>query len=207
VGCALCSFISCGGADWIPPYLIRINDLTRQKAGLYYGSIVMVFGAAGIIFGGRLSYSLSQNGQADLEIKADILATMLHISFGIFYPLMAYANCALLLLCLTVFSAVMHFGVAPAAIQQMMSARMRAQGVAVYLFIISFIGLGLGPTAVAWFTDYADPSNVRMSLLWVGAVFAVESSREFSKLLLPEGIPRKKAGFISCSPLFIPGIL
>jgi len=46
------------------------------------------------------------------------------------------------------------FGIAPAAIQQMMPAAMRGQASAVYLFILNLIGLGLGPTAVAFFTQH-----------------------------------------------------
>ncbi len=46
------------------------------------------------------------------------------------------------------------FGIAPAAIQQMMPNPMRGQASAVYLFIINMIGLGIGPTAVALCTQY-----------------------------------------------------
>ena len=46
------------------------------------------------------------------------------------------------------------FGIAPAAIQQMMPNPMRGQASAVYLFILNLIGLGLGPTAVAAVTQY-----------------------------------------------------
>jgi Na+-driven multidrug efflux pump len=69
----------------------------------------------------------------------------------------------------------MPFGVAAAAIQQMMPARMRAQGSAVYLFVINLIGLGVGPSAVAWVTDYyyGDPNQVGMSLLWVSTLFGI----------------------------------
>ena len=43
----------------------------------------------------------------------------------------------------------MPFGVAPAAIQQMMPNTMRAQATALYLFVINLVGIGLGPTIVA----------------------------------------------------------
>jgi hypothetical protein len=46
------------------------------------------------------------------------------------------------------------FGIAPAAIQQMMPASMRGQASAVYLFILNLIGLGIGPSAVAMCTQY-----------------------------------------------------
>jgi len=135
----------------------------------------MVFGTVGIIFGGWLFGRMTINGQADSKLKVGMLAAMLHIPFGIVYPLMRDANLALLFLCPAVSTAAMPFGVAPAAIQQMMPVRMRAQGAAVYLFVINLIGLGLGPTAVAWCTDsvYGDPGKVHMSLLWVSTIFGV----------------------------------
>ena len=48
-------------------------------------------------------------------------------------------------------------------------ARMRGQVAAIYLFVNNFIGLGLGPTAVAVFTDYVfhDDNMVGYSLLVV----------------------------------------
>jgi len=173
VGFALCSFISYGGAYWIPSFLIRVHELTRQEAGIYYGTIVMVMGTAGIIFGGWLADKMSKKGVADSKIKVGMLAAALHIPFGIIYPLMPDANLALLLICPAVFTAAMPFGVAPAAIQQMMPARMRAQGAAIYLFVVNLIGLGLGPSSVALFTDYVygDPNQVHMSLLWVSTMF------------------------------------
>lgn len=178
VGFALCSFISYGGAYWIPSFLIRVQELTRQEAGLYYGSIVMVFGTAGIIFGGWLADRLSARGMVDSKMKVGMLAALLHIPFGIIYPLMPDATLALIFICPAVFTAAMPFGVAPAAIQQMMPARMRAQGSAIYLFVVNLIGLGLGPSSVAWYTDYVygDPNMVNMSLLWVSTIFGVIAS-------------------------------
>jgi len=47
------------------------------------------------------------------------------------------------------------------------------------------IGLGIGPSAVAWCTDliYKDPMQVGMSLLWVSTLFGV-----FASLLLYLGM-------------------
>ena len=63
-------------------------------------------------------------------------------------------------------------------IQQIMPANMRAQGSALYLFVINLIGLGLGPSAVAWCTDYVfqDPNKVNLSLMWVGTFFGLLSA-------------------------------
>jgi MFS family permease len=63
----------------------------------------------------------------------------------------------------------MPFGVAPAAIQQMMPNSMRSQASAVYLFVINLIGMGIGPSLVAGLTDQVfGDKNVGYSLLIVG---------------------------------------
>lgn len=66
----------------------------------------------------------------------------------------------------------MPFGVAPAAIQEIVPNEMRAQTSAIYLFVVNLVGLGLGPTAVALVTDYvfADDLAVRYSLVIVGSI-------------------------------------
>ena len=56
-----------------------------------------------------------------------------------------------------------------------MPANMRAQGSALYLFVINLIG---EPSAVAWCTDYVfqDPNKVNLSLMWVGTFFGLLSA-------------------------------
>ena len=67
-----------------------------------------------------------------------------------------------------VFFGAMPFGLAPAAIQQLMPNIMRGQASAFYLFVVNLIGLGLGPTVVATLTedvfhDKNNPSTFRCS--------------------------------------------
>ncbi len=53
-----------------------------------------------------------------------------------------------------------------------MPNRMRGQTTAVYLFMTNMIGLGIGPTAIAVFTDYvfSDDSMLRWSMLIVASI-------------------------------------
>jgi len=64
------------------------------------------------------------------------------------------------------------FGIAPAAVQQMMPPTMRAQASAIYLFLVNLIGLGLGPTAVASATQYIfkRDDSVHYSLALVSSI-------------------------------------
>lgn len=178
VGFALCSFISYGSTQWIPTFLNRTYDYSIRSAGINYGYIVMGFGTAGIICGGWLAGKLMERGYKDAKMRAALTAALLHIPFGILFPLMPTAQWALVWLCGAVFFAAMPFGVGPAAIQEMMPNRMRAQASAVYLFVLNLIGLGLGPTAVALSTDYlfGNESQLYLSLVLVSTVFGVVAS-------------------------------
>jgi spore maturation protein SpmA len=66
----------------------------------------------------------------------------------------------------------MPFGLAPAAIQEIVPNSMCGQMSALYLFVVNLPGLGLGPTAVALVNDYVfrDDQAVRYSLLIVTTV-------------------------------------
>ncbi|HBW82839.1 MAG TPA: MFS transporter [Gammaproteobacteria bacterium] len=178
LGIAFTSFVSYGAAYWVPSYLIRVHGLTAQETGIYYGWVVVIFGTAGIVLGGYLADVLTQRGKAAAKMQVAMLGALLGVPFSVLYPLMSTPTAALLALCPAAFAAAMPLGVAAAAIQQIMPANMRAQGSALYLFVINLIGLGLGPSAVAWCTDYIfkDPDKVNLSLLWVGTSFGLVSA-------------------------------
>ena len=98
-----------------------------------------------------------------------LLAAWAVIPFTLVYPLLDNANWAAALMAPTVFFLSMPFGVAPAAIQEIMPNSMRGQASAIYLFVVTLFGLGVGPTAVALVTDFvfADDMALRYSLLLV----------------------------------------
>jgi hypothetical protein len=105
-------------------------------------------------------------------MRVGLLVSIVWFPFGIAYPLLADANWAIAMLIPAAFLASAPFGVAPAAIQQMMPNAMRGQASAVYLFVVNLIGLGIGPSAVAASTQYIfnDDMAVRYSLLIVATL-------------------------------------
>ena len=164
-------------AAWIPTFFIRTYGWDAGQVGIVYGSIVAVFGCLGIVFGGRLADRLARRGRDDANMRVGLYAAIGALPFVLAFPLMPNALWASVLLAPAVFCLSMPFGVAPAAIQEIMPNAMRGQASAIYLFVITLIGLGLGPTAVALVTDFvfADDQALRYSLLIV-TVLAVASS-------------------------------
>jgi MFS family permease len=167
VGFALIAFVSYGGGAWVPTFFIRSFGASPGEVGIIYGLIVMVFGCAGIVFGGRLTDRWLRQGHSDAALRVGVWAAVLtgisHIPLLV-VPSVTWAYVAL---APAVFFLSMPFGAAPAAIQEVVPNRMRGQTSAIYLFVVNIIGLGIGPTAVALITDYVfgDDAAVRWSIL------------------------------------------
>lgn len=176
-GFAGLAFAGYGSAAWIPTFFIRTYGWDAGHVGVVYGSIVAVFGCLGIVFGGRLADWMAKCGRTDANMRVGLYAAMAALPCVASFPLMDNALWAAVLMAPTVFCLSMPFGVAPAAIQEIMPSAMRGQASAIYLFVITLIGLGIGPTAVALVTDYlfADDQALRYSLLIVSTL-AVSSS-------------------------------
>jgi MFS family permease len=171
-GFALMAFTAYGAAAWIPTFFIRHHGWTAAEIGMAYGTVIMTFGTLGIVAGGRLSDWLALRGHEDANMRVGLLAAVCGIPSGIAFPLVPDANLAVAMVAISTVFLSMPFGVAPAAVQEMMPNDMRGQASAVYLFVVNLIGLGVGPTAVALATDYVFKSDaaVGYSLLLVGSV-------------------------------------
>ena len=106
-----------------------------------------------------------------------LIASLIWFPFGIAFPLMSNAWAALAISVGSVFTASMPFGVAAAAIQEMMPNRMRGQATAIYLFGITMIGMAFGPTILALLSDYVfGQDRIQLSLLSVGVAAHVLSA-------------------------------
>jgi MFS family permease len=178
VGFALLSFSSYGTSAWVPTFFVRNHGWTESSAGQVYGWIVAIFSTLGIVVGGRFSDWLADRGHRDATMRTGLLVAVAWFPFGMLYPVVSDANVAVALMIPAAFLASAPFGIAAAAVQQMMPNPMRGQASAIYLFVVNLIGLGLGPTAVALITDYVfrNDQAVNYSLLIVATAAHIVSA-------------------------------
>lgn len=190
VGIGLVSFAAYGSAAWIPSFFIRNHGWDASTVGVVYGGITALFGSAGIVTGGRWADRLLKAGVVDAGLRVCAAGALLALPCCIAFPLAASSTVAALWLMPAVFGMAMPFGVAPAAIQDIMPNALRSQASALYLFAVNLIGLGCGPTAVALCTDqlFGDDRAVRYSLALVLPVALAVAS-----LLLLAGLPHYRA--------------
>ena len=183
---ACVAFCAYGASSWVPAFFIRTHGLDASEVGYIYGLLIGIFGSLGIIVGGRVSDWLTSRGHKDAPMRVGLIACTIALpSFA------GYAvddlNIAIFAVGVGCFSLAMPFGVAPAAIQEIMPNPMRGQASAMYLFVVTIIGLGVGPTAVALLTDYVfqDDKALRYSLLIISVVATVSALILLSASLRP----------------------
>ena len=154
VGFALLSFSSYGTGSWLPSMFKRVHGWDATEFGLVYGLIVFVGSASGAILGGVLADALSKRGYRDAKVRVGFYAAWLWFPFGIAFPLMNDGVWAMVLAAPAAFLAAMPFGVAPAALQEMMPNNLRGQMSSLYLFVVNLLGLAIGPLIVGAMTDF-----------------------------------------------------
>lgn len=172
VGISLFSMVNYGTAFWFPAYFERAHAWSPGKIGLLMGGMTAIFGVVGVLAGGQLADRLKARGRRDGNLIVLILAAAISVvaAFPLFMPPAEWVLLTGLLI--TNIVAAAPFGAAAAAMQEMSPGAMRGQASAVLVFLLNFVGIGLGPPAVALLTDHVfhDPAKVGLSLLVVTVV-------------------------------------
>lgn len=177
LGTAFTAFVSYGTTAWIPTYFNRTFGWPVSKAGLSYGLVVLIGSVAGLLWGGWYADRLVRKGITNGRVRIGVIASASILTFC-FVPLIKSPEAVLALLLIPAFFIASPMGASTTAVQELMPNQVRALASAIFLFLINMIGMGLGPSFVAVFTDYVfhDESAIRYSLsaLFVtGGAFAL----------------------------------
>jgi MFS family permease len=172
VAISLYAVVNFGTAAWFPAYFERVHEWSRGKVGLFMGGATAIFGVIGVIAGGRFADFLKSKGHQASNLQLLMISAV--ISAMVAFPLFLTKSEPVLLTALVITNivAAAPFGAAAAAMQEMSPRAMRGIAASVLVFLLNFIGLTLGPPAVALVTDniFKDPTKVGLSLLLVTLV-------------------------------------
>lgn len=151
---------------WAPTFFIRTYGWQASEIGQVFGLMVTVLGTGGVIAGGVVSDWLTGRGRKDAGLIVPLMSVFLATPCVALFPLAGEATRSLLLLGPAMFFGAMPFGAGSAGILSIAPNRMRGQLIAIYLLIASLVGSGLGPWAIAAFTDgvLGDPQLIRYSI-------------------------------------------
>ena len=156
LGAASGSICGYGLAFWLPSFFSETLGLSLVDIGAYYGSIVLVGGAAGIVLGGMIADRL---GAARLPAYAATPAIAFLLSplaygvamwvqsRGVGWPLFAVAYALSLA----------WLGPIATAVQALVEPRRRATALACFLLFVNLIGIGFGTFIFGFAADRLRP--------------------------------------------------
>lgn len=160
-------------AAWAPTMLARVHGMTAAEASLQLGIVILLAAPAGVMCGSALAQRLRQKYGRAAVLRVGVLAAIASVLPAVLYPLAGNPMPVFILIGVTQFCISLPFGVAPAALHEVTPNQYRGQIIALYLFVINLIGLGMGPLLVGAMTDhlFQKESLIHYSMLALGLVF------------------------------------
>jgi MFS family permease len=170
-GFGVYGLVNYGIAAWNPVLFERTYGWSEAEAGRVMGILTMTVGVAGVLAGGWLADRLVRRGRVDGPLLVGMLGAAGMLISATLYPLAPTAGGAVVGLAVVNVFAALPWGAASAAAAQMAPAAFRAQSAALFFFVFNLVSGALGPSSVAWCTEYLfrDPNAVRYSIAVVSA--------------------------------------
>lgn len=151
-GAASGSILGYGLIFWLPSFFNRSFGLPLEQVGWFYGSIVLVGGAAGTWLGGWLGDRLgpTRPGGYALIPAVCFLVAAPTFALGLFAPNLWLAW---LLFAIGQMLALAWLGPVITAVQHIVLPSMRATASASFLFVNNLIGIAFGIYFLGWLSD------------------------------------------------------
>jgi MFS family permease len=172
IGMSVVTIIGYGYFSWIPTMFLRTWDWPISKIAFAYGVILLIFGPLGVNLGGWLADRWYNKGRRAAHMRVTLLGACILVPGSVLVPLMPTPELAVLMLAPATVGGALPTATAGAALMMIVPNQMRAQTTAIYYFVISVLGLTLGPLLIAVVTDsvFGDPGALRYSISIVSGV-------------------------------------
>jgi MFS family permease len=143
-----------GTVAWMPTFFIRTYHIRPQDIGYIYGLMLALLGGAGVLAGAHLAEWLGSRGYRDTYWRTSLIMLAVSAVPASLAPLMPTESSCFAVLAVATFFSSFPVALIIAALQVITPNAMRGQVVALFFFLASILGNGLGPTLVAVVTDY-----------------------------------------------------
>lgn len=164
------AFAGYGLGAWLPAFFVRIHHMTPGELGLWLSWITAVGGALGAFLGGWLADRWAQR-EPRARAYIGMVGVLLTIPFVAASLLLTDHRLALLSFLPATLFGTLWIGPAGSIVQDLVPPSMRAMASAIFIFILTIIGLGAGPQAVGIMNDWlGTPDAIRYSLLYTAVV-------------------------------------
>ncbi|WP_262693738.1 spinster family MFS transporter [Kordiimonas aquimaris] len=161
-----------GSVVFLAFFFSRYHGLSGSEVGLIFGSISIITGPLGLLFGGYIADKWFKAGKKDAHIRALMMAPIGFAIPSIAIVFVSDTTLAWVLLGISNFFVNSPSGVAYASLQIITPNQMRGQIISIYIMSTSLIGYGGGPFAIGFMSDYvfSGESALRYSYLTVALI-------------------------------------
>jgi MFS family permease len=141
-----------GAIAWLPSYLVRSHHLNIAQAGAYLAVVIGLGGAVGSWLGGHISDRLRA---VDVRWSLWFVAIVFVIArpFAMAFYWVDDTTFALALFVLPAAVGAIHIGPSVAVLHERVDAPLRPLASAVFLMVLTLVGMGAGPLAVGAMSD------------------------------------------------------
>lgn len=172
LGMSTVAILAYGLFAWIPTMFVRTWGWSIGDVGLAYGIVTLAAGPLAAVLASVLGEWLSARGHEDAQMRAAVISVILGIAGSIGAALSPTAWVAVLMLLPASVGTTAATASGLSALMTVTPNQMRAQASACYYLVVNMLGLTLGPTGIAIFTDYVfkDTDALRYSVASVSAL-------------------------------------
>jgi predicted MFS family arabinose efflux permease len=150
---ALWSFVGYGTTQWAAPFLIRAHGLDVKAVGTIVGLSLGIGGGAGALLGGLLGSHFGGR-HPRYYMFAPMIASLVAVPFSLGFFLIDSTPLAIAFFAIPSMTTTFFFANCLAAMQSLVPVRMRATTSAIYLSVVTIVGLAFGPTTVGLLSDF-----------------------------------------------------
>ncbi len=162
-----------GARAWGAPFFERTYGWGPATYGMVAGSISIFAMLLGLWIGSRWIARLQARGHLDAPFRIIVFARAMNIPFYIAMPLMPTPELSMACYAVTFVLLGMNGPMLNAVMLIVTPSALRGQVMALYLFIFTLVGQGLGPVITGLTTDhiFSSPDDLRWSILLLHIVF------------------------------------
>jgi MFS family permease len=160
---------------WVPTMFIRTWGWNIGKVGIAYGVVVLLAAPLSALTAKWLSEYLVARGYRDAQMRAALSCAVMAAASAVAAALSPSPWFAVVLLLPASIGTNAATACALGALMMITPNQMRAQASAIYYLVVNVVGLTIGPTGVALFTDYVfrDPLALRYSIVCIALLAGV----------------------------------
>ncbi len=172
-GSSMMAMAGYGAAAWYPEFFTRTYGFSKTEAGTWFGSIVLFGGGLGVFFGAWLASRLAARGHTDAYVRAMVITALAAVIPATAAPLAGNVTATLLLLGPATLLSGSYLGVMAVSFVVISPNQLRGQLTAVYIFVTNILGMAVGTSILAAFTDflYQDDALLHYSIATAVAIF------------------------------------